>query len=167
MTIYFEHLEESFRNLWLKGFWMKKYIRIWVTVKRVTDKIRSAQGPLSKDHENWGNLGFLAGVELDFWNEFLECGSEKGRSRKSTENRVTRWRIKIWGNFEKSRCFTKRIYLGKFKNGFFWGCGRDSTWELWGGGTLSVQFVRFGGILLESFPEVTHSLKHIIGELVG
>jgi hypothetical protein len=28
----------------------------------------------------------------------LEESSEKGSSRKHTENRVTRWRIMFWGN---------------------------------------------------------------------
>jgi hypothetical protein len=46
---------------------MKKYIRIWVTLKRMTYKIRSASGPLIGDYEKWlGNRG-LAENWNDFW----------------------------------------------------------------------------------------------------
>jgi hypothetical protein len=38
------------------------------------------------------------GMEVFFFAGFLECGSEKGSSRKYTEKRVTRWRILFWGN---------------------------------------------------------------------
>jgi hypothetical protein len=45
--------------------------------------------------------------------------SEKGSSREDTENRVTSWTFMFWGNLENLRCFTKRIFLGEFENGFF------------------------------------------------
>jgi hypothetical protein len=50
-----------------------------------------------------------------FWGlEFLGESSEKGNTRISTGNRVTRWGIMYWGNLRDLRCFTKRILLGEF-----------------------------------------------------
>jgi hypothetical protein len=46
---------------------MKEYIRIWVTLKRVTYKIRSACGPLIRDHENWLRIGGLDEIGIKFW----------------------------------------------------------------------------------------------------
>jgi hypothetical protein len=124
---------------------MKEYIRIWVILKRVTYKIRSARSPLIMGRwewaNNWGNWGNLE--------SFLRIGlfggwSEKGSSRECTENWVTRWTFLFWGNFGVLRWFTKRIYLGEFEIDRFWGFVRWSTWMHWGGGTNSV----FGGIYL-------------------
>jgi hypothetical protein len=72
--------------------------------KRVTEKIRSVRRPLIKDDENWLNSWSIGRN----WTEisglgFLRGGSEKGRSRKHTENRVTRWGFMFRGNFWKSR----------------------------------------------------------------
>jgi hypothetical protein len=72
--------------------------------KRVTNKIRSVRRPLIKDDENWLNSGSIGRN----WTEisglgFLGGGSEKGRSRKHTGNRVTRWGFMFRGNFWKSR----------------------------------------------------------------
>jgi hypothetical protein len=130
---------------------MKKYIRIWVILKRVTDKIRSGCGPLiNGTAKNWGNFGFWSELERNFWLDFWETSSEKGCSRKTTENRVTRWRKLFWGNLENPRWFTKRMFSGEIKFTLFWGCGRESTWVYWGGGTeLCVwgEFVGdFGGV---------------------
>jgi hypothetical protein len=73
----------------------------------------------------------------------LGPSSEKGSSRKHTENRVTRWRKLFWGNSAFSRWFTKRFVSGEFELGLFWGCGWESTWSHWGGGD---HLVLFGGI---------------------
>jgi hypothetical protein len=66
---------------------------------------------------------------------------EKGYTRKSTENRVTRCRNMFWGNLKVSRCFTKRIIWGEFKFGVFWWFGRGFTEE---GGQLVLLFVLLG-----------------------
>jgi hypothetical protein len=71
-----------------KEYWNMSYN------KRVTNKIRSASGPLIKDHEKGLRLG---GIEPELGTflglAFLEEISEKGSTRKHTEKRVTRWRI--------------------------------------------------------------------------
>jgi hypothetical protein len=46
------------------------------------------------------------------------------------------------------RWIAKENKMGEFKMGVFWGCGRDSTWRGWGGGTNWCAFCAFGGILL-------------------
>jgi hypothetical protein len=57
----------------------------------MTNKIRSACGPLIGDYENWLIIGSI-GWDWD-WN-FGFCGlgetSEKGSTRKDTRNRVAR-----------------------------------------------------------------------------
>jgi hypothetical protein len=60
---------------------------------------------------------------------FLEENSEKGRSRKSTGNRVARWITMFWGNLEILCCFAKRIVLGEFEMRIFWCFGRGLTWR--------------------------------------
>jgi hypothetical protein len=50
------------------------------------------------DCEKWGNCGQMVGDGSIFFAGFLECGSEKGSSRKYTGKRVTRWRMLFWGN---------------------------------------------------------------------
>jgi hypothetical protein len=37
-------------------------------------------------------------MEVGFWAGVLRGGSEKGSTRKDTENWVTRWRNVVWGN---------------------------------------------------------------------
>jgi hypothetical protein len=70
----------------------------------VTSKIRSACGPLIKDHENGLVFGSIEGNLNQFWGfGILGGSSEKGSTRKSTGNRVTRWIIMFWGNLENSR----------------------------------------------------------------
>jgi hypothetical protein len=61
------------------------------------------------------------------WN-FLGASSEKGYTRKHTENWVARCRFKFWGNLGIIRCFAKRILLGEFKFNDFLRFGRGSTW---------------------------------------
>jgi hypothetical protein len=58
---------------------------------------------------------------------FLEENSEKGCSRKCTENRVASWTFLFWGNLGVLRCFTKRKCLGEFEIGVFLGFVRVST----------------------------------------
>jgi hypothetical protein len=78
---------------------MKKYIRIWVTLKRMTYKIRSVGSPLIKDYEKELRIGSIEGTWKDFWElEFWGNGSEKGYTRKHTGFRVTRWKTLFWGN---------------------------------------------------------------------
>jgi hypothetical protein len=73
-------------------------------VKRVTDKIRSACGPLIMGLREVGELwADLPGLKRFLGIEFSKGGSEKGSSRKHTGNRVTRWRIKFWRNLAFSR----------------------------------------------------------------
>jgi hypothetical protein len=127
---------------------MKEYIRIWVILKRVRNKIRSARSPLIIGTvRNWGTMGFLAGLELNLRSDFLGAGSEKGSTRKSTGNWVASWRNCFRGNLGLSRWFTKRFCLGEFKFRFFWAFGREATWSYWGGGPIDVTFVQFGWIL--------------------
>jgi hypothetical protein len=70
---------------------MKKYIRIWVTLKRMTYKIRSVWGPLIKDYEKWLRIEGLRedwkvfGI-FGFWGN----GLKKGYTRKTIGNRVAR-----------------------------------------------------------------------------
>jgi hypothetical protein len=70
---------------------MKKNIRIWVTKKRMTNKIRSVGGPLIKDYEKGLGIGGLRedwkvfGI-FGFWGN----GSKKGYTRKTIGNRVAR-----------------------------------------------------------------------------
>jgi hypothetical protein len=102
-------------------------IRIWVTIKRMTNKIRSLRRPLIRDYEiglrlwstEWKSkriLGFC------FLGEFFQ----KGYTRKSIENRVTRCKEMFWGNLGALRCFTKRIVGGGIGIGVFWeGCAWD------------------------------------------
>jgi hypothetical protein len=54
--------------------------------------------------------------------------SEKGSTRESTKNRVTSWTFLFWGNFRKSRCFTKRFLWGEFRFDDFLSFARESTW---------------------------------------
>jgi hypothetical protein len=53
--------------------------------------------------------------------------SEKGNTRKHTKKRVTSWSFLYWRNSEVSRCFAKRIVLGEFQFGLFWGFTQGST----------------------------------------
>jgi hypothetical protein len=76
---------------------------------------------------------------------FEEENSEKGCSRKHTGNWVTRWIFCFRGNLEVLRCFTKRILLGEFEIGTFWGFERGSTWGSGGGGALVCFFCAFEG----------------------
>jgi hypothetical protein len=79
---------------------MKKYIRIWVTKKRMTNKIRSVCRPLIKDRENGlrnGGFGWVLDRFLVFG--FLEESSEKGSRRISTGNRVTSCTFVYLGEF--------------------------------------------------------------------
>jgi hypothetical protein len=118
--------------------------------KRVTSKIRSACGPLIKDHEKGLVFGSIGGkLERFEWLDFLEEISEKGCSRKYTKNRVARWRLMFWGNLAILRWFTKRIYLGELGIGIFGGFLRGSTWAYWGGGTLMCFCVRWGIYLVD------------------
>jgi hypothetical protein len=68
----------------------------------------------------------------------LEESSEKGCSRKTTENRVTSWGFIFWGNYGILRCFAKRILLEEFNLAVFRDCGRWTHVEGGGGGTISV-----------------------------
>jgi hypothetical protein len=66
----------------------------------MTDKIRSAGSPLIKDHENWLKI---RGLDKS-WNVLRNFGflgerSEKGSTRKYTENRVTRWAKMFLGEY--------------------------------------------------------------------
>jgi hypothetical protein len=78
---------------------MKKYIRIWVTEKRMTRKIRSERSPLIKDYEIRLKLRSVKWEleTFEVWN-FLGSNSEKGCTRKDTGNRVARWGFLFWGN---------------------------------------------------------------------
>jgi hypothetical protein len=79
---------------------MKKYIRIWVTKKRMTKKIRSAGRPLIKDGEKGlrnGGFGWVLDWFLGFG--FLGESSEKGSTRISTGNRVTSCTFVYLGEF--------------------------------------------------------------------
>jgi hypothetical protein len=127
---------------------MKKCIRIWVTLKRVTRLIRISLWSLNNwDCEKWGNFRILFGIGKIFGLEFFKGGSEKGSSRKHTGNRVTRWRNLFWGKLEILRWIAKRIWSGEFNFGIFWGFRLLSTWVVWGGGTVVLLFCVFGGIL--------------------
>jgi hypothetical protein len=78
--------------------------------KRVTSKIRSAYGPLIRDHENRLILRSTEGILEEFeWLDFLEEISEKGCSRKYTKNRVASWSLLFWRNLAILRWITKRI----------------------------------------------------------
>jgi hypothetical protein len=69
--------------------------------KRVTNKIRSACGPLIGDCEEWLNWGPTGRKLKHFENlRFGGTNSEKGYTRKHTGNRVTRWSFMFWGNLE-------------------------------------------------------------------
>jgi hypothetical protein len=58
---------------------MNKYIRIWVTIKRMTYKIRSERSPLREDYEIGLRIGGLAGFWIEFWNlEFWRNFSRRG-----------------------------------------------------------------------------------------
>jgi hypothetical protein len=116
--------------------------------KRVTDKIRSLRSPLimgrrerAKNWVKWRNLKRILG------NWIFGGISEKGSTRKRTENRVTRWSLMFWGNSAVLRWIAKRFNLGEFKVGLFLCLGRGSTWAYWGGGAVCVSMYAFGGIL--------------------
>jgi hypothetical protein len=119
----------------------EKCIRIWVTLKRVTNKIRSVYGPLIRDDERRLNSWSIEWVLKRILGIGIFGGwSEKGSSREITENRVTRWIFMFRGNLVISRCFTKRIKSEEFGFSFFWAFGRESTGCHWGGGTVNVSF---------------------------
>jgi hypothetical protein len=42
-------------------------------------------------------------MDWNFWLGFLRVGSEKGSTRKHTENWVTSWGFLFWGNLTSSR----------------------------------------------------------------
>jgi hypothetical protein len=63
----------------------------------VENKI-SAESLNNRTTRNGGILGCLTGDEKIFCSKFWECGSEKGCTRISTGNRVTRWKNCFWGN---------------------------------------------------------------------
>jgi hypothetical protein len=70
----------------------------------VTNKIRSAHGPLIGDYEKELRFGGIERDLIGFWVlEFGGTSSEKGNTRKSTENRVTRCGFLFWGNFRRLR----------------------------------------------------------------
>jgi hypothetical protein len=121
----------------------EKDIIIWVTVKRMTSKIRSLRGPLIKDYEKSWNWGVLVGNWIEFWElEFLSGTSEKGSTRKHTENWVTRW---------------AKLFLGEL--GFLCWIAKEIGWRvlgLVGIGKVGVMEVRgrWGGGTLCEFPKV-------------
>jgi hypothetical protein len=99
-------------------------------IKRVTIKIRSARGPLIMGRRGRAEIEGIEG----WLGSFLRIGnfwgwSEKGSSREYTENWVARWTFLFWRNFGFLRCFTKRINLGEFEFGCFWGFVQGSTWS--------------------------------------
>jgi hypothetical protein len=106
-------------------------------IKRVTYKIRSARSPLIIGP--WG-IGAIwvnwTGLDWVFWSDFLGGGSEKGNTRKHTENWVTRWGSLYWRNLTILCWIAKRIGLGEFNVGGFWVFGRCSHVGLGGGGPL-------------------------------
>jgi hypothetical protein len=67
------------------------------------------------------------GMNLFFWTDFSKAGSEKGSTRKHTENRVTRWMKLFWGNLGDSRCFTKKNIMGELIFDDFLAFEREST----------------------------------------
>jgi hypothetical protein len=68
--------------------------------KRLTNKIRSGCGPLIGDGEKRLRMGSTEGeLERFLVEDFEGANSEKGCSRKTTGNRVTRWSSLFWGNF--------------------------------------------------------------------
>jgi hypothetical protein len=118
---------------------MKEYIGRWVILKRVRNKIRSGRSPLIMGRREWAEI---EGIEWEL-GRFLGFGvlgwtSEKGSSRKHTENWVTSCIKMYWGNLWVLRCFAKGIILGELVFGIFWDFGRRSTWVVWGGGTISM-----------------------------
>jgi hypothetical protein len=70
------------------------------------------------------------GRDLEIFGNWIfgRVGSEKGRWRKHTGNRVTSWRNLVWGNLRVLRCFAKRFILGESEIGIFWVYERESTW---------------------------------------
>jgi hypothetical protein len=74
--------------------------------------------------KNWG-FGWVLNWILEFG--LLGESSEKGSTRKSTGNRVTRWEIMFLGESWGLRCFTKRNGFGIWGTTDFWGFGRGST----------------------------------------
>jgi hypothetical protein len=145
---------------------MKKNIGIWVSLKRVTYKIRSVRRPLIKDHEKglkWWSIGRVLN-----WNwglEFLEEFLEKGCTRKHTRNRVTRWRKMFGGIFGGLRWIAKRILVGEFWFSDFWGFGWGSTWSYWGGGTVVLLFLCLGEFIVLQLGEIWGALIFVWGEL--
>jgi hypothetical protein len=93
---------------------MKEYIRRWVILKRVTNKIRSACGPLIRDHEKGLNCGQME-VIWKVFEEFEDLGQVQRRGvRVNTPKIGSRgavfcleeisgfyadlWRELLWGN---------------------------------------------------------------------
>jgi hypothetical protein len=127
---------------------MKEYIRIWVILKRVAVKIRSVGSPLRMGRREEAEFWPITRDLKQFWGIWnLGESSEKGCRRKHTGKRVTSWSFMYWGNFRNLRWIAKRIRLGEFEMGFFWGLRRGAHVEGWGGGTTWCVFC----VLRESF----------------
>jgi hypothetical protein len=91
----------------------EKNIRIWVTLKRLTNKIRSGCGPLIRDYENGLGNWAIGWIWIgNWWFEFWGNWSKKGSTRKTTENRVTRWRFLYLGESWVLCWITKELGFG-------------------------------------------------------
>jgi hypothetical protein len=118
---------------------MKKYIKIWVTEKRMTNKIRSAGRPLIKDGEKGlRNGGF--GWVLDWFWVFGFWGNRQRRGAHvfppEIGSRVAH--LCTWGNFRICAELRREWIEGI---GFGWELVRlveVATWGFGGGGTSSV-----------------------------
>jgi hypothetical protein len=99
---------------------------------------------------------------MNFWNVVQRRGAHVSTPKIGSRD----GEIRFGGILRNHAVLRRESFRRNLKMDFFGVVGGTPRERWGGGGTLSVQF-GFGGILLESFPEVTHSLKHIMGELVG
>jgi hypothetical protein len=118
---------------------MKKDIRIWVTEKRMTIKIRSGCGPLIRDYEKWLNCGWLGGNWIEFGNfGFGGIGRRRGAHVNPLKIGSRDGQNCFWGNvrfcaeLRRNWGWEMLGWLGMV--GVLVGCYVD----LWGGGTIVV-----------------------------
>jgi hypothetical protein len=124
---------------------MKKNIRIWVTFKRVTKKIRSLRSPLIKDDERRLIIGVFKGIWIGLgFGIFGRKLSRRGVHVKPPE-RGSRDGIKCFGGIRGSYAVLRREFdwgnLDLLFFGVLGGCPREVVEE---GGPLCVPFVRLG-----------------------
>jgi hypothetical protein len=131
---------------------MNKDIRIWVTVKRVTYKIRSGHGPLIRDYEKglkWWSFGriwieFLFGI---FWGNFWRRGTHV-----NTPKNGSRGEGKCLGEFwEFHADLRRKCFWGNLNLTLFWGLGAGPRVSIEVGGQL-VFFCAFEGVFLGELP---------------